>query len=111
MSDVPLGVFLSGGIDSSALAAMVARATREPLQTFAVGFAEREANELPYARLVASHIGAEHREVVVTPDPSSSRRCRSWCGTKTSRSRFPSSVPLYFVAAAGARAREGGPDR
>jgi asparagine synthase (glutamine-hydrolysing) len=73
MSDVPLGVFLSGGIDSSALAALAARATRDPLQTFAVGFAEAEANELPYARMVADHIGAEHREVTVTPTRSSTR--------------------------------------
>src|SRR5205814_10015888 len=67
MSDVPWGMFLSGGIDSSALAAMMARAVPEPIRTFAVGFAEVEANELKYARLVADAIGAEHREVLVSP--------------------------------------------
>ena len=76
MSDVPLGIFLSGGIDSSALAAMMARAVREPIRTFAVGFSEAEANELPYARMVADAIGPEHREVMVTPRRVSSRRCR-----------------------------------
>jgi asparagine synthase (glutamine-hydrolysing) len=66
MSDVPLGVFLSGGIDSTVLAALVARATREPLHTFAVGFADHDANELPYARLAADRIGSTHHEVMVT---------------------------------------------
>src|SRR5262245_33558601 len=58
MSDVPLGIFLSGGIDSSALAALMARTVPEPIRTFAVGFSESEANELPYARLVARWIGS-----------------------------------------------------
>src|SRR5204862_2878888 len=67
MSDVPLGLFLSGGIDSSALAGIAARMVNGPLQTFSVGFEETEANELPYARLAAKRLGAEHREVVVSP--------------------------------------------
>jgi len=53
MSDVPLGLFLSGGLDSSGLAAMMAPMVPHPVKTFAVGFAEREANELEYARLVS----------------------------------------------------------
>src|SRR5207245_2263170 len=65
MSDVPLGLFLSGGLDSSGLAALMARMVKEPIRTFAVGFAEREANELGYARLAARAAGAEHREVGV----------------------------------------------
>src|SRR3989475_315181 len=67
MSDVPLGLFLSGGLDSSGLAALMAPMVKEPIRTFAVGFAESEANELAYARLVARAVGAEHREVVVSP--------------------------------------------
>src|SRR5947208_16472725 len=69
MSDVPLGMFLSGGIDSAAITAMMSQLVREPIKTFAVGFAEREANELEYARLVAKRYGTDHREVVVSaPD-------------------------------------------
>jgi asparagine synthase (glutamine-hydrolysing) len=72
MSDVPLGVFLSGGIDSSALAALVSRirgggGSRGRVQTFSVGFADPDANELPYARMAADEIGSEHREITVTP--------------------------------------------
>ncbi len=66
MSDVPLGVFLSGGLDSSVLAALMARLADEPIRTFAVGLDEPDANELRYARLVASAIGALHRDVTVT---------------------------------------------
>jgi asparagine synthase (glutamine-hydrolysing) len=66
MSDVPLGVFLSGGLDSSAIAALTAKSRREPIQTFAVGYAEQEYSELPYAKMVANHIGSDHHEVRVT---------------------------------------------
>ena len=57
MADVPLGMFLSGGIDSSAIAAVMSGMVREPIKTFSVAFAEREANELEYARLVATKLG------------------------------------------------------
>src|SRR5690348_2383918 len=68
MSDVPLGLFLSGGLDSSGLAALMAPMMPHPVKTFAVGFAEREANELQYARLVSRAVGADHHEVVVSPE-------------------------------------------
>src|SRR6185436_14049120 len=68
MSDVPLGVFLSGGLDSTALAAMMAPRMNGPLQTFSVGFDEKDASELPWARLAANAVGSEHHEVVVTPN-------------------------------------------
>jgi asparagine synthase (glutamine-hydrolysing) len=97
MSDVPLGVFLSGGLDSSVLAAMVARLAPGPLRTFAVGFAEREANELPFARQVARHIGAIHNDVTVSPDDFFAALPRLiW--HEDEPIAFPSSVPLYFVA-------------
>jgi asparagine synthase (glutamine-hydrolysing) len=97
MSDVPLGVFLSGGLDSSALAALAARATPEPLQTFAVGFAEADANELPYARMVAKHIGAVHREVTLTPAAFfDALPTALW--HEDEPMAFPSSVPLFAVA-------------
>jgi asparagine synthase (glutamine-hydrolysing) len=97
MSDVPLGIFLSGGIDSSALAAMMARAVREPIRTFAVGFSETEANELPFARMVADAIGSEHREVVVSPSEYFDALPHLiW--HEDEPIAFTSSVPLYFVA-------------
>jgi asparagine synthase (glutamine-hydrolysing) len=66
MSDVPLGVFLSGGLDSSAVAALTAKGAGQPIQTFSVGYAEQSYSELPYAKVVAEHIGSEHHEVQVT---------------------------------------------
>ena len=70
MSDVPLGAFLSGGIDSSIVVACMARASGAPVKTFSVGFSEggRTASELPYARLVAERYRTEHHEMVVEPD-------------------------------------------
>jgi asparagine synthase (glutamine-hydrolysing) len=68
MADVPLGMFLSGGIDSAAIAAAMSTMVREPIKPFSVAFAEREANELAYARLVAERYRTDHREVVVSPE-------------------------------------------
>jgi asparagine synthetase B (glutamine-hydrolysing) len=67
MADVPLGMFLSGGIDSAAITAMMSTLVDEPIKTFSVAFAEREANELAYARLVATRYRTDHHEVVVSP--------------------------------------------
>lgn len=68
MSDVPLGMFLSGGIDSAAITAMMSTMVDEPVKTFSVAFAEREANELAYARLVAERYRTDHHEIIVSPD-------------------------------------------
>ncbi|HEY4905592.1 MAG TPA: asparagine synthase (glutamine-hydrolyzing) [Candidatus Sulfotelmatobacter sp.] len=63
MSDVPLGVFLSGGLDSSAIAALATKTGKEPIETFSVGHGEEEFSELPFARVVARHIASKHHEV------------------------------------------------
>src|SRR5690606_14057780 len=66
--DVPVGAFLSGGLDSSAIVAMASDLRSDPLQTFSVGFQEREFSELPYAAAVARHFGCVHTEEIVTPE-------------------------------------------
>jgi asparagine synthase (glutamine-hydrolysing) len=67
-SDVPVGSYLSGGLDSSLVTAAAARQTDIPFSTFAVGFSDTEFNELPYARAAANHIGTDHHEISVSPD-------------------------------------------
>ncbi|PYY23088.1 MAG: asparagine synthase (glutamine-hydrolyzing) [Acidobacteria bacterium] len=97
MSDVPLGVFLSGGLDSSAIAAVVADLRKDAIQTFAVGYKEDSFSELPFARQVASHIGAVHNEVVLGPnDFIESLPQLIW--HEDEPLVWPSSVALYYVA-------------
>jgi asparagine synthase (glutamine-hydrolysing) len=67
ISDVPLGVFLSGGTDSSAVVAFMAEQNARPLRTYSVGFDEAEHSELPYARAVAARFKTEHHELIFTP--------------------------------------------
>ena len=98
MSDVPVGLFLSGGIDSTGLGALMASMVKEPIKTFSVGFPEKEGNELHYARLAARAIHSDHREVVIT-GADFFRALPRLIWHEDEPIAFPSSVPLYFVSA------------
>ena len=97
MSDVPLGVFLSGGLDSSAVAALMTKIRREPVETFSVGYGEQSYSELPFARIVSDHIKSLHHEVMVSEhDFFNALPHLIW--HEDEPIVWPSSVSLYFVA-------------
>src|SRR5438046_3191254 len=97
MSDVPLGMFLSGGVDSSAIASLMKRNFPGPVKTFAVGYAEAEYSELSYARHMADAIGTDHHEVVIGMEDFFNALPRLvW--HEDEPIVWPSSVSLYFVS-------------
>jgi asparagine synthase (glutamine-hydrolysing) len=97
MSDVPLGVFLSGGLDSSAVAALTRKIRGDRIQTFSVGYGEEAFSELRYARIVAEHIDSEHHEVRLSREQFfESLPKLIW--HEDEPIVWPSSVALYFVA-------------
>jgi len=95
-SDVPLGAFLSGGMDSAAVLALMTRQSARPVQTFTIGFGDPGYDELDAARATAAHFGADHHEQIVTPD------CVRVAGTLAFHYDEPfadaSAIPTFYVA-------------
>jgi len=97
MADVPLGMFLSGGIDSSAIAAVMSQMVSDPIKTFSVAFNVPEANELEYARLVSRTFRTDHHEVLIEPgDFAAALPHLIW--HEDEPIAHSASVPLYFVS-------------
>ncbi len=95
-SDVPLGAFLSGGLDSSAVVGLMAEAAQSPVTTTSIGFPEAEFDELPYARLVARHFNTAHHERVVMPAALDVLDRLVWHYDEPFADS--SAVPTYYVA-------------
>ena len=98
VADVPLGAFLSGGVDSSAVVASMARQSRRPVVTTCVGFVERTHSELEHARVVAKALGTEHHEVLVKPDAISDLPKLVWHLDQPFADS--SALPTYYVSRA-----------
>jgi asparagine synthase (glutamine-hydrolysing) len=96
VSDVPLGAFLSGGIDSSSVVATMAGLVPIPVKTFSIGFKEPRYNELDHARLVAQRFGTEHHELVLEPDAISIMDELAWYLDEPLGD--PSCIPTYMVS-------------
>ena len=98
VADVPLGAFLSGGIDSSAVVASMARQSARPVVTTSVGFAERTHSELEHARVVAAALGTEHHELLVRPDAMADLPRLVWHLDQPFADS--SALPTYYVSRA-----------
>jgi len=96
VSDVPLGAFLSGGIDSSAVVALMAQLSDEPVKTYSIGFDEKDYDELPYARMVATRYGTDHHEFIVRPDAAGIIPTLVWHYDEPYADE--SAVPTYYLA-------------
>ena len=101
VSDVPFGAFLSGGLDSSVVVALMARHLDRPVKTFSIGFKEKTYDELSDARKVAQHIGSEHHELVVEPDAISLTEKLVWHFDEPFADS--SAIPTYLVAEMAAK--------
>ncbi len=96
ISDVPLGAFLSGGIDSGSIVALMARAGSERVKTFSIGFDEKEYDELAYARMVADRYGTDHHEMIVRPQAVEILPSLVWHYDQPYADS--SAIPTYYLA-------------
>ncbi len=96
VSDVPVGAFLSGGVDSGAVVACMSKLGREPVKTFSIGFTEHDYDELTHARLVARTFGTDHRELVLEPDALD--LIEEICWHLDEPLGDPSVIPTYMVS-------------
>jgi asparagine synthase (glutamine-hydrolysing) len=96
ISDVPLGAFLSGGVDSSLIVGIMAKLSAKPVKTFSIGFEEKEFDELSYARIVSERFGTEHHEFIVKPDAIEILPKLVWYYNEPFADS--SAIPTYYVA-------------
>jgi len=96
ISEVPLGAFLSGGVDSSAVVALMAQESSAPVKTFSIGFEEQDFSELKYAKRVAEHVGAEYNEFIVKPNAL--EILPTLVDHYGEPFADPSSIPTYYVS-------------
>lgn len=96
MSEVPLGAFLSGGVDSSVVVAAMAAAQEQPVKTFSIGFDEEDFSEIRYARLVARRFGTDHHEEIVRPDAMEVLPRLAWEFDEPFADS--SAIPTYYVS-------------
>ncbi len=96
ISDVPLGAFLSGGIDSSLVVGIMAKNGAKPVKTFSIGFEEGKFNELDFARIVSKHFGTDHHEFIVKPNAIEILPKLVWHYNEPFGD--PSAIPTYYVS-------------
>lgn len=96
ISEVPLGAFLSGGIDSSTIVALMSRLSNRPVKTFSIGFEDQNFSELKFASMIASRFQTDHHELIIRPDAVDALDKLSWQFDEPFAD--PSALPTYYVS-------------